>query len=180
MSIFFPDSVTKKDSKAALERMESVVQTTHLKRIEKIKTLQIEVQILLDHLADLLEDEAAYQDRMDILPSIAEGTGGLEGGKRVENPLSTLPDFTRDNRGTSILNTKAEDPFFDLEGSPNIVVKDPQVVQAYLQMMSVLDSVYKNLKLHEHKIKNAKLQAQIKMQKIEALQAEILRRDSDA
>jgi hypothetical protein len=138
----------------------------------RVKALQMEIQQLLQTIAVLLQDEAAHQKRLSILPELSALSGTIKDGKKVESPLSTLPDFSPDMLPTALLTAVPADPFADLKDSPNFTIKDPQVVLGYSSMLNRIDTVYKYIRLHEHKIKSAKLLIITKMKEIESLQKE--------
>lgn len=172
MSYLFPDNNTGKQSTLTLDRLKSIVHSTSGKRLERIAALQMEVSILLDSVADLLEDEAHYQNRMGILPEVSARAGEYVNGVPMPNMLSTLPMFSRANRPTALASVVNEDPFADLAGSNNVIIKDPQMVLAYNHLLHALAPVYKHIKLHEHRIRNACLTVQKKLHLIEELQTE--------
>ena len=166
--LYYPDNVTAFVSKLATERIRDILITTYPKRAARVAVLQMEIQEALDTLAALLQDESRYQQRMGILQDIAQNVAP---GK--PNPLSTLPEFGTDKRATSALSMAKESAYEDLKGSNNIIVKDPQLVLAFNHMLNTIASVDKYLRLHEHRIKNAKLQMQVKARMVELIQEEI-------
>lgn len=173
MSYLFPDNHTAKPSKLTLDRLQSILRTTAGTRYSGVLALQTEVSILLDYITGLLHDEACYQKRLNILPEVAALEGKLVEGKVMPSYLATLPLFDKNGRPTALASLKVEDPTADLSGSNNVIIKDPQVVLAMNQMMAALVPVYKHIKLHEHRIRNAMLTLQTKLMRIEQLQNEV-------
>jgi hypothetical protein len=166
---------TKPQSKIHFDRMHDIVKTTYVRRIAAIKTLQTEIQILLDRVADYKESENAYLKKWKVLQDLMIDEGRLVDGKISKSYLSTHPNFSREERDKAVLDLENIDALKE-EGLSDELARTfnvPAVTLACQLECSKIEPIIKKVMYWEHKIKYAKLSIEMKKVEVEKLQSEI-------
>jgi hypothetical protein len=183
MSIFAPDDLTKPDSKAYLDRLAKIVDSTSLKRYKQIEALRTDIKVLSKKLQDLKTVEEEYFQRYNILSETVAGSGLIEGGKAAPNPIGTDPEFQAENQNSIYAQYKDESALIqnrDLITGPGTVFSVPEVTLAKKQLMDKIPSISKNVLRYHHLIKQTRLTIETKRLQLEALieESEKLQGDS--
>ena len=157
MSVLTSSNLTALASKLQFERMTAVVVQTHLDRMQKISSIRMEIQVLLDTIVNVKRAETAYLSSIGFhsdSPVNADGTPGLD-------QFSTLPGYGSNSRNSSTASMTNID--FAKSTVTNttdaLTFNDQKVSIATYEAMQKLANEDRQLRYFSHTIKSYKLAA---------------------
>ena len=147
-----------------------------------VNSMQTEIQVLLDRVADYKVSENVYLKKWKILQTLQQNSGDLEDGAIVKNYLATHPNFAREERETAVLDLENIDSLSEEGASdePAETFNVPEVTLACQEACGKLRPILKQVMYWEHKIKSTKLLVERKKVAIEKLHKEIDAMESGA
>lgn len=154
------------DLKAAL----AIVSLTHHERMRKMESLRNDVQMGLDHIANLKKIEDNYLRTLGLLPPSPIGSDGSP----TRNPYATLPDLGINSR-TDAPSRVQNKNFTDYAESTRRPQTRPSTQDVNVSMNKVLEVLINEdstVRRIEHKIRNAFLMVNLKREELRKLQSE--------
>lgn len=167
MALFNLQTMISSPGTYMAERFTSSIVMTHAQRMERITTLQIEVQVLLDRVSNLKQVEDTYLSELGYFPASPINDDGTPG----RNPFSTLPEFDKNTRSISFTNVKDSYPLEDsiLKHQSGKVYNEPRYTVFRDEALLKLRSEDRYLRKIENQIKSARLAAERKRLQLEQL-----------
>jgi len=147
-----------------------MIDLTHHDRMRKIETLRNEIQMGLDHIADLKKAEESYLRTLGLVPMSPIG----DDGKPTRNPYATLPDLginSRTDAPSRVQNKNFRD-YSDPTQRPQTRPSQQDVNVAVNKALLALKSEDSIARRYEHKILNAFLIVNLKREELKKLVAE--------
>ena len=162
-SPFFDKNLAAPPSKVSLERYQDATATTYAHRHSKVAAIQLEIQVLLDTLANLVQAEMDYHGRMHLF---------TDENNEDDYASTSAPEYKLANRATASANFKTVDPRIEVTSTPAHPVSEPRFSLALEHMRTLLDDVDRNVRLYSHRVRNLRLTLNIKAIELERLQKE--------
>lgn len=162
-SPFFDPNISAPQSELSLSRLTTAVRESYAERHAKVDAMRVEIEILLDHLINMVEAEKAYHLRMglfaDLMAKSAYGS-------------TSAPELTPENRSAILRTLRMVDPREEVKESPSHASSVPAVTVGILKALEWLAEVDRDIRLYSHRVKFTRLQIQKKLIELDHLEEE--------
>lgn len=161
---FFDTNLTAPPSKLTMDRLRTAKLSTYDHRQNKVKAIQVEMQVMADTLAHLVQAEKAYHSRMSLF--VEQNNSG--------DPYASTsaPEFALENRQVALANITYVDPREEILKAPVHHVSEPSTALTIEFIRTLLDDVDKNIRLYSHRVRSLRLMLGIKQTELERLNKE--------